>query len=179
MNITPLYNLRLRLKNAMIQGTNLLSEDFRLKRAIEEFSPLMKAAPVFAKIGELSNRLLDPEENQKEKMLLDAITLLDAVLCTQAATGINEPASQEGSRTLAEDGYDMACNTESIVSSQPYSRVKPLIEALTTSGGDIMPMSWKCMRIILKYLKITGYRRHWYRHWEQDMQNWQNRWKAG
>ena len=119
----------------MIQGTNLLSEDFRLKRAIEEFSPLMKAAPVFAKIGELSNRLLDPEENQKEKMLLDAITLLDAVLCTQAATGINEPASQEGSRTLAEDGYDMACNTESIVSSQPYSRVKPLIEALTTSGG--------------------------------------------
>lgn len=135
MNITPLYNLRLRLKNAMIQGTNLLSEDFRLKRAIEEFSPLMKAAPVFAKIGELSNRLLDPEENQKEKMLLDAITLLDAVLCTQAATGINEPASQEGSRTLAEDGYDMACNTESIVSSQPYSRVKPLIEALTTSGG--------------------------------------------
>ena len=33
MNITPLYNLRLRLKNAMIQGTNLLSEDFRLKRA--------------------------------------------------------------------------------------------------------------------------------------------------
>ena len=49
MNITPLYNLRLRLKNAMVQGTNLLSEDFRLKRAIEEFSPLMKAAPVFAK----------------------------------------------------------------------------------------------------------------------------------
>ena len=69
MNITPLYNLRLRIKNAMIQGTNLLSEDFRLKRAIEEFSPLMKAAPVIAKNGEHRRRLLEPEEKQIENML--------------------------------------------------------------------------------------------------------------
>ena len=46
MDITPIYELRDRLRTAMIAGTNLLAEDFRLKRAVEAMAPLEKAAPV-------------------------------------------------------------------------------------------------------------------------------------
>ena len=53
MDITPIYDLRDRLRTAMIAGTSLLAEDFRLKRAVEAMAPLEKAAPVFAKVGEL------------------------------------------------------------------------------------------------------------------------------
>ena len=35
MDITPIYDLRERLKAAAIAGTGLIPEDFRLKRAVE------------------------------------------------------------------------------------------------------------------------------------------------
>ena len=43
MNIAPIYELKSRLRAAAIAGTNLLSEDFRLKKAIEGFEPLAKS----------------------------------------------------------------------------------------------------------------------------------------
>ena len=43
MNITPLYELSSRLRNCMIAGTNLVMEDFRLKRAVEDIKPYAKA----------------------------------------------------------------------------------------------------------------------------------------
>ena len=66
MDISPLYELRARLRAAMIAGTGLLSEDFRLKRAVEAFAPLEKASPVFAKIGQLAGALLLPDTENKE-----------------------------------------------------------------------------------------------------------------
>ena len=50
MDIAPLYELRVRLKNAVISGSELLSEDFRLERAVLDIKPLEAASPVFAKI---------------------------------------------------------------------------------------------------------------------------------
>ena len=80
MDITPIYELRDRLRTAMIAGTNLLAEDFRLKRAVEAMAPLEKAAPVFAKVGELCRSLIATGgggTDGKEGILLDAITLVD------------------------------------------------------------------------------------------------------
>ena len=91
MDITPIYELRDRLRTAMIAGTNLLVEDFRLKRAVEAMAPLEKAAPVFAKVGELCRSLIATGgggTDGKEGILLDAITLVDAVCCTQGAVGV-------------------------------------------------------------------------------------------
>ena len=61
MDTEPIYELRDRLRAAGIAGTNLLSEDFRLKRAFEAFKPLETASPVFAKIGQLAQQLLSPD----------------------------------------------------------------------------------------------------------------------
>lgn len=124
MDLSPLYELRARLRAAMIAGTGLLSEDFRLKRAVEAFAPLGQASPVFAKIGQLAGRLLSPDEENKEDTLLDAITLADAVLCTQGTVTV------EGNvEPVAGSGWGSA------VTNAPYSVVRTLTESLSSSGS--------------------------------------------
>ena len=124
MDISPLYELRARLRAAMIAGTGLLAEDFRLRRAAEAFAPLEQASPVFAKIGQLIGLLLSPDAEKKEDFLLDAITLVDAVLCTQGAVAV------EGTvEPLAGGGWGSA------VTNAPYSVVKTLTESLLNSGS--------------------------------------------
>lgn len=155
MDITPIYELRDRLRTAMIAGTNLLAEDFRLKRAVEALAPLEKAAPVFAKVGELSRKLIAPDDeggDGKEGILLDAITLTDAVCCTQGAVGVSgelepvlaadEDFLQGSAASLAEGkgGRGM------ILSNVPYSTLKPLQEALTTSGSGHYAFVQECHR---------------------------------
>ena len=124
MDITPLYELRNRLRTAMIAGTNLLSDDFRLKRAVEAVQPLEKAAPVFAKIGELGRSLIAPEQTDKVDALLQVITLLDAVLCTQGMVGISGEIEEINENHLG-----------TAVTNAPYSVVKTLLDALTSSGS--------------------------------------------
>lgn len=124
MNLAPIYELRSRLRASMIAGTNLLSEDFRLKRAVEEIAPMAALNPVFAKISQLANALIAEGGDNKEAVLMDTITLVDAVLCTQgvtAVTGEVEPIEVNG--------------WGSVVTNAPYSVVKGLVEALTTSGN--------------------------------------------
>lgn len=125
MDITPIYDLRARLRAAMIAGTNLLSEDFRLKRAVEAVVPLEQASPVFARIGQLSRSLLDPAQTDKEGALLDTITLVDAVLCTQGAVA----AEQKEIEKLPGNAWGKT------VTNAPYSVVSALSEALTSSGS--------------------------------------------
>ena len=88
MDTEPIYELRDRLRAAGIAGTNLLSEDFRLKRAFEAFKPLETASPVFAKIGQLAQQLLSPDCQNPQGALLDTMTLVDAVICTLGAVDV-------------------------------------------------------------------------------------------
>lgn len=124
MDISPLYELRLRLKNTMISGCGLIEEDFRLKRAVEAMKPLEAASPVFAKIGQLLRVLLAEDCKDRAGALLDTITLVDAVLCTQGA--VNVPGEVKEIETTS---------WGSTVTNAPYSVLHTLLEALTTSGG--------------------------------------------
>ena len=78
MDIEPIYELRGRLRAAAIAGTNLLSEDFRLRRAYEAFKPLEAASPVFAKVGHAVAELLASDSQGSQGILLDTISLVDA-----------------------------------------------------------------------------------------------------
>ncbi|MDE6031055.1 MAG: hypothetical protein K2G32_05480, partial [Oscillospiraceae bacterium] len=85
MDIAPVYELRDRLRAAAIAGTNLISEDFRLKKAADSFAPLAKASPVFARINEMTAKLL---RDGSPENLLDTITLVDAVITTLGTVDI-------------------------------------------------------------------------------------------
>lgn len=108
----------------MISGCGLIEEDFRLKRAAEAMKPLEAASPVFAKIGQLLSVLLSEDCKDRAGALMDAITLVDAVLCTQGA--VNVPGELEEIETNS---------WGSAVTNAPYSVLHTLLDALTTSGG--------------------------------------------
>lgn len=123
MNLTPLYDLRDRLKTGAVAGTGLITEDFRLTRALEAFAPFETASPVFAKLGQSVRNMLSPECQNRAEALLDALSLCDAVLTTQAVT-------------LAEGDIEpLPAAVGSIFSNAPYSVLSPLLDALTTSGS--------------------------------------------
>jgi len=105
----------------MITGTNLLSEDFRLKKAAEGFAALSAASPVFAKINSMTEKLLS--DNSPEN-LLDAITLVDAVITTLGTTEV---------KGELEDLPD--AGSPSVIVNAPYSQLSAVLGALTTSGG--------------------------------------------
>ncbi len=128
MNTESIYELRDRLRAACIAGTNLLSEDFRLRRAFEAFKPLEAASPVFAKVGELTEKLLSPDCQNQQSALLDAITLADAVICTLGAVDVKGEVATAGNIYAEESAGSFIVNA-------PYSTLKELLEALTTSGG--------------------------------------------
>ena len=121
MDITPVYELRTRLRAAMIAGTNLLSEDFRLKKAAENFSGLSSASPVFAKINAMTEKLV--AENSPE-CLLDTITLVDAVITTLGTAEVKGELED-----LPDNGIS------SVIVNAPYSQLSAVLDALTSTGG--------------------------------------------
>ncbi|MDE6030891.1 MAG: hypothetical protein K2G32_04650, partial [Oscillospiraceae bacterium] len=121
MDITPVYELKARLRAAAIAGTNLISEDFRLKKAAESFAPLAKASPVFAKINEMTAKLLSDGSPEN---LLDTITLVDAVITTLGTVDVQGEI----------EDIPAAGNGTAIVSA-PYSQLSAILGALTESGG--------------------------------------------
>lgn len=121
MNITPVYELRTQLRTAAIAGTSLLSENFRLKKAAENFSAIASASPVFAKISEQLDILL--KENTPQA-LLNTITLVDSVITVLASVG-----------TAAEITPAESAGIPAVIINAPYSRLSALISALTASGS--------------------------------------------
>ena len=82
MDLSPVYELQERLHTAIIAGANLLNEDFRLRRAAEAIKPLASASPVFAKLCQQTDLLLSPGCSAPASVLLDTISLADAIICT-------------------------------------------------------------------------------------------------
>ena len=122
VNLQPLYEVQERLEHAAVAGTGILQEDFRLKRAWEGLAPLAGASPVFAKISAGLEALLEAPPEKRGGALLDVLALVDAVVYTQASTGAAgelEPLPS-GVGTYQEVSY---------------SQLRPLLEALTGTGG--------------------------------------------
>lgn len=87
MNITPFYELRSRLYACAAAGCQTVSEDFRLKKAVEEFKPLAELNKAFGKLFSLCQSLFTAENASRQ--LADAIALADALAVTQGTFADN------------------------------------------------------------------------------------------
>ncbi len=95
MDISKFYELRTRLYNAAAAGCMTVSEDFRLKRAVEDFKPLAEANKAFAKLYSLCGELLSSDK--PEGVIADCIALADALAVTQGIFADNaETTPSEG-----------------------------------------------------------------------------------
>ncbi len=162
MDLSPVYELQERLRATAIAGANLLQEDFRLKRAAQAIQPLATASPVFAKLCQQMELLLSPECNSPAGVLLDTIALADAVICTLATVDVKAETREFTPDTdISPEGKDTLP-----VTSAPYSQVKGLIDALSTTGSgnfsfvnDMLstnPGVFKDYRVIPALIKSLG-----------------------
>ena len=149
MDLTPLYELRERLRAGAIAGAALATEDFRLSRALEGLAPLEKASPVFAKLGQLARSVQAPDCPDRAGAMLEAITLCDAVLCTQGAVAVPGELTPLPPRAGG-----------AVLTNAPYSVVAPLVEALTTSGSghyyNVHPELFSDYRVRNALVKALG-----------------------
>lgn len=124
MDITAISELRAQLRSAAISGASLLSENFRLKRAVSAFAPLKDASPVFGKIYELSSSLVSEKCDDAAGTLLDALSLTDSVMTTLAKVDVEGEAEKLP-----------VFEVPSKITNAPYSGLSKLINALTGSGN--------------------------------------------
>jgi hypothetical protein len=126
MNLVAVYELRDRLETAVVAGVNLIQEDFRLKRAVEQMEPFAKVSPVFQKIYGMAGKLTMPVCEDRARVLLDTLGLLDAVLCTQGTSQVaGEILEPEMPKVGAGDIYKKLS----------YGRVAPVLEAFQGTGS--------------------------------------------
>ncbi len=124
MSIAVLNQVYDETRRLAIAGSNLAADDFRLKKLIPQLKKAGEKAPVFAKVGESAEKLINSPSKDSANALLDLSTLVTAILYTQGTTGA------EGKLQPIETS-DMR-----LPSSMASARVlKPLIEALTTTGS--------------------------------------------
>ena len=115
MDISKFYELRERLYNTAAAGCMTVSEDFRLKRAVEEFKPLGEANKAFAKLFSLCEKLLTSEK--PESVIADCIALCDALAVTQGAFADNSSAARaEGVFPTAEKPASAICAITAMIS---------------------------------------------------------------
>ena len=153
MNFETLYELKNRLENVAVVGINLVKDDFRLKRAVEQVKEYSNAAKVFKQIYDMGNSLISTDDEDKCDLFLDLLALLDAVLCTQATTYSGDKPQQIKTITKNKDFYK----------ELHYSELSPLIYAFTETGGgrlNIITDSFKTNPEIMKDFRVKTYMIH-------------------
>ena len=141
-----LFCLQDRLHTLAIVGTNLLTEDFRLKKAAEQFHVIAASSSIFSKIDQLVQHLLEEGNKEKEISLIEAITLVDAVVCTQAEYIVKKEGKQE--ITVLKGGK---------ITDMKYSDLEQIVITLTKkkfSRYDVVNQIYNDKKEILKDFRI-------------------------
>jgi hypothetical protein len=112
------------MRRLAIAGSGVAPGDFRLKKLIVPLAAAGEKAPVFAKVAQAAQAVVDSNEKTASAALLEMATLVNAILYTQGETGVAgefaplETTDLGGGRTQASARL-----------------LKPLLEALSTTGS--------------------------------------------
>jgi hypothetical protein len=124
MSIPVLIQVYDEMRRLAIAGSAVAAGDFRLKKLIEPLGKAGEKAPVFAKVGQAVQAVVDSNEKTASIALLELATLVNAILYTQGETGIAGELKPLESIDLGGQA------------TQASARIlKPLLEALTTTGS--------------------------------------------
>jgi hypothetical protein len=129
MKLQPLYDLQQEINRLFIAGSKFSKGDVRLQKYIPVLDKLGEKAPVFKKLSTDIEDLLQADSQQSAEKLMAISVLLYSVLYTQGETV--ESDAEEKPQTPEIDLRNV--NTE-----YSYLQLKPVIEALTTSGSGRM-----------------------------------------
>lgn len=125
MNISLFYELRRQLYSAAAAGTASISENFRLKNAVDEFGKISGESKVFGKLYARCGQLFSAEN--VPEVLADCIALADAIAKVQAV-------SSDNSESCPTDHASASGFPENI----PYSEVHGFAEYIGNGGQQII-----------------------------------------
>src|SRR5437762_3315506 len=112
------------VRRLAIAGSPLAVGDFRLKKLIAPLEAAGAKVPVFAQVAKAISEVVNGTEAESAGRLLNLGTLLNAILYTQGQSGANG------------DYRELEVVVTNCSSTKTTARVlKPLVEALTSSGG--------------------------------------------
>ena len=120
----PLYDLQQELNRLFIAGSKFAKNDPRLQKHIPILKKLGEKAPVFNKLAQEVESLLQVESTQAAEKLLNVATLLYSVLYTQGVTVEAEAEKSEQVPTIA---------LADVNTTYSYLQLKPVLQALTES----------------------------------------------
>lgn len=148
MALPILHELHERLKTAMIAGTSVLYADERLASLVQQLSVLSSKSFVFEKLYQLCEPLIQPETTHLQEQLVQAMSFLRALLCTQATDLIET------------ESHPIRIRSYQSITNIKYSTIKPLIGAYTSKGGgrmEIVQKAWKKNPAIFHDHRILPY----------------------
>jgi hypothetical protein len=124
MSLALIHESAKEVRRLSIAGSTLAVGDFRLKKLIGPLEQAGTNVPVFAQVAKAIGDLVNSKETDSAAHLLNLSTLLNAILYTQGQTGTTG------------DFQELSVSGASSCTTRTAARVlKPIIEALTTSGG--------------------------------------------
>src|SRR5688572_14976543 len=129
MSIPVLVEVYDEMRRLAIAGSAVAAGDFRLKKLIPPLEKSGEKAPVFAKVAQAVQAVVESNEKTASAALLELSTLVHAILYTQGETGI--PGELKPLETTDLGGTP----------TQASARVlKPLLEALSSTGSGRMEL---------------------------------------
>ncbi|ALC96616.1 HEAT repeat domain-containing protein [Capnocytophaga ochracea] len=145
----PLYDLQQEFNRLFIAGSKFAKNDPRLQKYIPILKKLGEKAPVFNKLAQEVEALLQVESQQSAEKLLSVSTLLYSVLYTQGVT-----IQAEATKALQEPNVSIA----DVNTTYSYLQLKPVLQALTQSNsGRLEVLKDAFERGIFKDSRTFGY----------------------
>ena len=145
----PLYELQQELNRLFIAGSKFAKNDPRLQKHIPILKKLGEKAPVFNKLAQDVEELLQLDAQQSAEKLLSLSTLLYSVLYTQGTT------TEEGA-AVADQVPNVAL--ADVNTQYSYLQLKPVLQALTQSNsGRLETVKDAYERGIFKVSRTFGY----------------------
>ena len=145
----PLYELQQELNRLFIAGSKFAKNDPRLQKHIPILKKLGEKAPVFNKLAQDVEELLQLDAQQSAEKLLSLSTLLYSVLYTQGVT------TEEGA-AVANQVPNVAL--ADVNTQYSYLQLKPVLQALTQSNsGRLETVKDAYERGIFKDSRTFGY----------------------
>ncbi len=126
MNTSAFYELRKRLYSCAAAGCSNVSEDFRLKKALEDLAPLAQANKSFARLGDMCGRLFS--DDAPAPLLADCIALADALAVAQGGISDNSETEKAGTAGRIPEG------------NVPYSRINALCELVRKDSPKLIEL---------------------------------------
>ncbi len=135
MSIALIEESAKEVRRLAIAGSPLAVGDFRLKKLVAPLEQAGTKAPVFAQVAKAISEVVNGKEDDSAAHLLSLSTLLNAILYTQGQSGVDG------------DYHELEVFATNCTSTKTTARVlKPLVEALTSSGGgrfEIIKSAWE------------------------------------